>query len=105
MEENITGYKNANGFLETSAMKTLHVKKANTFWQAIRGLIGAKKPHALYMKTRFGIHTFGVLFPIDVVILDAQHRVVKLQKSLKPNRIFFMVSVLVNCLGITQQNN
>ena len=52
------------------------------------GLIGHKKPEAIMFLTRFGIHTFGLKFPIDVVILDRDNKVVKIRKSLKQNSIF-----------------
>lgn len=65
------------------------VKEAKTFWQKSKGLIGEKHPYPLLIKTRFGIHTFGLRFPIDVLILDTNHCVVVQKASLKPNRIFF----------------
>ena len=52
------------------------------------GLIGARKASAFILKTRFGIHTFGLLFPIDVLILDKESRVVKVKENLKPLRFF-----------------
>lgn len=67
---------------------TLTIKKAKNLRQKIRGLIGKTKPEAILLQTRFGIHTFGVRFPIDVVILDSKNIVVKLKQNLKPNRIF-----------------
>ena len=69
-------------------MISISVKKANNIKEKIIGLIGKDKPQALMLKTRFGIHTFGLKFPIDVVILDKKNKVVKLKKSLKPNNIF-----------------
>lgn len=53
------------------------------------GLIGKKEPESLLLKTRFGIHTFGVRFPIDVVILDRQNTIVTIKEHVSPNRIFF----------------
>ncbi len=72
-------------------MKTisLQVSHARTLPQKIIGLIGAKKPQVLLLKTRFGIHTFGVRFPIDVIVLDGQNNAVLIKKSLKSNRVFF----------------
>lgn len=70
-------------------MVTLHVKTATNFWQSAVGLIGEKEPYPLLLKTRFGIHTFGVSFPIDILILDQKYRVMRLKKSLQPNRVFF----------------
>jgi uncharacterized protein len=52
------------------------------------GLIGAKKAEALILKTRFGIHTFGLRFPIDVLILNKERELVDLRENLKPARIF-----------------
>ena len=55
----------------------------------IKGLIGNKTPEVIILKTRFGIHTFLLKFPIDVIILGKNNNVVKLKKRLKPNRVFF----------------
>ena len=52
------------------------------------GLLKHKTPVAMLLKTRFGIHTLDMHYPIDVVILDKQNRVVKLKENLKPNRTF-----------------
>lgn len=54
----------------------------------IVGLIGKKEVSAITFTTRFGIHTFGLRFPIDVLILDENNSVVVLKKNLKKNRIF-----------------
>lgn len=53
------------------------------------GLIGKKNIKPVFFTTRFGIHTFGVKEPIDVVILDNKHKVRKIKTTLTPNRIFF----------------
>lgn len=55
----------------------------------IRGLIGKKNPEAIIIKTRFGIHTFGVRFPIDVIILNRTHTVVAIKEHLQPNCVYF----------------
>lgn len=67
---------------------TLQVKQAVSFKQRAFGLLLYKKPVPMIFKTRFGIHTFGMRYPIDIVILDNQQYVVKLKKSLQPNRIY-----------------
>jgi uncharacterized membrane protein (UPF0127 family) len=53
------------------------------------GLIGQKESKNVYFQTRWGIHTFGVKYPIDVLILDRNFTVTKLKKSLLPCRLFF----------------
>jgi hypothetical protein len=52
------------------------------------GLIGHKKAEPAMFLTRFGIHTLGLKFPIDVLVLDSEGKVVKLEGGLKPNRFF-----------------
>lgn len=52
------------------------------------GLLKYKKPQAMLLKTHFGIHTFGMQYPIDVVILDKNNKVVQIKTDLKPNNIF-----------------
>ena len=66
----------------------LFVKEAINLRKKIQGLIGEDKPYALMIETRFGIHTFGLKFPIDVLILNNENKVVSIRKNLKPNKIF-----------------
>lgn len=67
----------------------LQVKKAKTLWDKARGLLGYEAAFPLLFQTRFGIHTFGMKYPIDVVVLDNLFVVQKMQENLKPNRLFF----------------
>ncbi len=69
-------------------MLDLKVKRLETLKEKTIGLIGRENIAPVIFETRFGIHTFGLKFPIDVLILDSQKRVVVLKESLFPNRIF-----------------
>ncbi|SRR5258708_4982775 len=69
-------------------MKIITVQKAQNRREKTMGLIGKKQAYPLLLQTRFGIHTFGVRFPIDVIILNNRHEVVSTYKNMKPNRIF-----------------
>jgi uncharacterized protein len=60
-----------------------------SIFQKSIGLIGKRAPKALIFQTRFGIHTFFLKFPIDVLILGKNMKVVKVVSSLKPNRFLF----------------
>jgi hypothetical protein len=53
---------------------------------AIKGLLGKNKPETTVFTTRFGIHTFFLKFPIDLIVLDNKN-VVKVAKTIEPNRI------------------
>ena len=43
----------------------------------------------LYFETRWGVHTFFVKEPIDVLILDEKDVIQSIKKNLKPWRFFF----------------
>jgi uncharacterized membrane protein (UPF0127 family) len=66
-----------------------NVTISKTEKEKIIGLIGEKYPKAIMFQTRFGIHTFFMNFPIDILILNKQNHVVVIKKNLKPNRLFF----------------
>jgi hypothetical protein len=66
----------------------LTLKEAGNLKEKVQGLIGKEKPEPLMLRTHFGIHTFGLKFPIDVLILNDENTVVSIKKDLKPNRIF-----------------
>lgn len=68
-------------------MITIKVRKANFIGQIV-GLLDRNTKEPLLLKTRFGIHTFGMKFPIDVIILNKSYKVMDLRQNLKPNRIF-----------------
>lgn len=67
----------------------IHVKKLNSFWSKAVGLIGKKEITSIFFQTRWGIHTFGVLQEIDVVVLNNNYEVVTFKKNLQPNKFFF----------------
>lgn len=63
---------------------------ANGFLTRLVGLIGKTKLNAgcgILIKPSSGVHTFGMLFPIDVVALDRKLQVVGLWHRLRPFRL------------------
>lgn len=66
----------------------LTVKTLRTHREKAKGLMGVNPVYPIYFTTRWGIHTFGMKVPIDVVILDEDF-CVAITKRLPPNRIFF----------------
>ena len=68
----------------------LGVKLADTLPSRLRGLLGRMKlrsDEAVWMIPSRGIHTIGLMFPVDVIYLDGRMRVVHLIESLGPLRI------------------
>ncbi len=77
--------------LKNASKKTIlseELKIAASIVDSLFGLL-LKRNKSLLLKTRFGIHTFGLSQNIDVLILDVNYKVVKIKKSLTPNKIFF----------------
>ena len=58
------------------------------------GLLGRthlQQEEGIWIKPSSGVHTIGMRFPIDVIGLDKQLRVVRLWHSLKPYRVTAIV--------------
>lgn len=70
-------------------MKTITVTCLTSLRDKVVGLIGTAAAHPVMFHTRWGIHTFGMKFPIDVLILGNNLEVVKLAENLAPNLLFF----------------
>src|SRR4051812_18742678 len=68
----------------------LNIRRADTPLSRVRGLLGQfrlKSGEGLWLAPSRGIHTIGLLFPIDLIYLDAFHRVIHLVEHLSPFRI------------------
>jgi uncharacterized membrane protein (UPF0127 family) len=66
------------------------VEVADTFLTRLWGLLGRSTLNAgggLWIKPSSGVHTIGMKFPIDVVGLDKNMRVVRLWSDLTPFRM------------------
>lgn len=81
-------------------MIRIKAKKLNSWQEKSEGLLGNTKASPIFFKTRFGIHTFLMKFPIDIVVLDQNYKVVKIRQNLKPNRIFFWNPRFYNVLEL-----
>lgn len=77
--------------IKNQTKQTVIAEKAivpTSLWEQSLGLLKYKTPIAMLLKTRLGIHTFGMRYRIDVLILDKQNRLMAKKENLKPNRIF-----------------
>lgn len=64
-----------------------NLKIASSFLDRMFGLLNKNNSRSLLFKTRFGIHTFGLKNPIDIIVIDVSSQAAIL-KSLKQNRLF-----------------
>ncbi len=79
-----------------------NVKIPQNYLEEVRGLIAKNKAEPTLFKTRWGIHTFGVRFPIDVVIFDKNGEAVKIKNGLKPGKLFFWNPKFRNVLELPE---
>jgi uncharacterized membrane protein (UPF0127 family) len=73
---------------------------ANTFLSRLFGLLGKKRLDAgcgVLIRPSSGVHTLGMLFPIDVIALDKDLRVLKVWRRLAPFRVT-SISLKTNCI-------
>jgi hypothetical protein len=63
---------------------------ANTFWSRLRGLLGAaplQKGEGLILAGEKSVHTFFMSFPIDVVYVNKEYKVIRADANMVPYRI------------------
>jgi uncharacterized membrane protein (UPF0127 family) len=73
--------------ISRQAFLSIRVTVADTPLSRLRGLLGKvrlRSDEALWVVPSRGIHTIGLRFPIDVVYLDADMRVIYLVENLQP---------------------
>ncbi|MBW2982262.1 DUF192 domain-containing protein [Candidatus Woesearchaeota archaeon] len=58
-----------------------------THWSMFRGLMFSKKKNLIFVLDQeriIGLHMIFVFFPIDVLFLDKNKRIIEIKKNLKP---------------------
>lgn len=65
---------------------------ADTYLRRLVGLLGKTKRWArpgrgLWITPSHGVHTFGMLFPLDLIFLDQEKQVVAIEEHVRPFRI------------------
>ena len=63
---------------------------ANTFWSRLRGLLGSmplKSGEGLILAGEKSIHTLFMTFPIDVVYVDKNYKVIRVDPNMVPYRL------------------
>lgn len=88
---------------------TIQVFVLTTFFHKLIGLIDKNRQPPVLLITRFGIHTFFMRVPIDVLVLTNRGEVVSMRQSLKPFSFFFYSPLYDTIVelenGFIQKNN
>jgi len=82
----ITGKISINSSPETSLY---HIRKTETFFERGRGLLGCtglEEGHGMLISPCNSIHTFFMKFPIDVIFLSNDNRILAIHPNMKPQR-------------------
>jgi uncharacterized protein len=69
---------------------SLNVKAADTVWSRLRGFIGRfrlRSDEGIWVVPSRGVHTLGLFFPLDLIYLDENHRVIHLVEYFPSFRI------------------
>lgn len=76
---------------------------ADSFLSRLKGLLGRtefKPGEGLIIKPCDSIHTFFMHFPIDVVFIDKQNKIIKIYPLLKPWRLSSLFFSAVSCIEL-----
>jgi uncharacterized membrane protein (UPF0127 family) len=73
---------------------------AKTFIQSTIGLLNQPQGTFMMFNTRWGIHTFGMKYPINILVLDQKMKVIKIKQNLQPNKVFFWNPVYKSIIEI-----
>ena len=77
----------------TGSVVVERATEAETFWDKLFGLLSRKSlssDEALWLRAN-GVHTFGMRYAIDVLVLDAEGRILRIAPAVQPNRIVWPV--------------
>ncbi len=61
-----------------------------SFWERMKGLLGVdylNKNRGIVLENCKQVHTFGMKFPIDILVLDKNLDIIDFVYRMKPNRI------------------
>lgn len=81
------------------------LKIAKSLLESTLGLLNQEKGVAMLFITRFGIHTFLMKYPIDILILDDKYKIMQIKRLLKPNRLFFWNPNYTKIIELPSQKN
>lgn len=75
---------------ENQVTVVAHIIHANTFFTRLKGLMGRKtlpRDTGLLLEPCDSVHTFYMQFPIDVIFLNKENKVMHIEHNMKPSQI------------------
>ncbi|HZK38918.1 MAG TPA: DUF192 domain-containing protein [Clostridia bacterium] len=77
---------------------------ADNFFKRFKGLMFRRSmpsDYGLLLSPCNAIHTFSMRFPIDVIFLDENSKIVHIEKSMRPNKIGKTIKAATNVLELS----
>jgi uncharacterized membrane protein (UPF0127 family) len=72
-----------------SGKHSIIAQNCTSIWESFRGLMFTNRAIPSYFETRFGLHTFFLKYPIDIIVIDGRNIVQIVKQGFKPYRLFF----------------
>ncbi len=86
----------------------MEYKICNSVWSKTRGLMFSKKRNLVFVfdeEKRVSLHMLFVFFPIDVLFLDKDKRIVEIKKNFKPFRVYTSKNKTKYVIELADKNN
>jgi uncharacterized membrane protein (UPF0127 family) len=80
----------------------MKIQKLTTFFEKLQGLSFKDNIQPVFFETRWGIHTFFVKKPIDVIICDDNFIVRKIVRHMKPRKVLVWDPLYKNVLELPE---
>ena len=86
----------------------MEYKVCRSAWSKARGLMFSRKRNLMFVfddEERRGLHMFFVFFPIDVLFLDKNKRIVEIKKNLMPFTFYKSKEKAMYVVELTEPHN
>ena len=86
----------------------MEYKLCKSLWSKAKGLMFSRKKNLIFVfdnERRRGLHMFFVFFPIDVLFLDKNKKIVEIKKNLKPFTFYKSKKKAKFIVELAEENN
>jgi uncharacterized membrane protein (UPF0127 family) len=86
----------------------MEYKICRSLWSQTRGLMFSKKKNLVFVfnkEKRISLHMLFVFFPIDVLFLDENKRIIEIKRNLRPFRFYTSKEKSKYVVELTEDHN
>jgi uncharacterized membrane protein (UPF0127 family) len=92
----------------TANQNHINFKVCKSNWQKARGLMFSKRKNLIFIfskEKRISLHMFFVFFPIDVLFLDKNKRIIEIKKKFRPFTFYTSKNKAKYVVELTEKHN